>query len=139
MKDKMVEQFVTYEIALKLKELGFDEQCICRYNAYEVLKHTISGTNPDMDDYVSSNKYDDRLLAPLYQQVIDWFRDVYKIHISIIPFNDEEGEQILYEFVIHEFDWNDISDYTYYHSNREAREAAILKAIGLCQKINQIE
>ena len=27
----MKEQFVTYEIALKLKELGFDEPCIAYY------------------------------------------------------------------------------------------------------------
>ena len=27
----MEEQFVTYEIALKLKELGFDEKCLVWY------------------------------------------------------------------------------------------------------------
>lgn len=28
----MTKQFVTYEIALKLKELGFDEECFCTYS-----------------------------------------------------------------------------------------------------------
>lgn len=33
----MKEQFVTYEIALKLKELGFDEECFANYNIMETF------------------------------------------------------------------------------------------------------
>lgn len=34
----MKEQFVTYEIALKLKELGFDEKCVASYYTYDIKK-----------------------------------------------------------------------------------------------------
>ena len=84
----MKEQFCNYEISLKLKELGFDESCICKYNSYGVLKHTIASTNPDIDDESSIFKYDDRLSAPLYQQIIDYFREEYKLHLSIYRLND---------------------------------------------------
>ena len=36
----MKEQFVTYEIALKLKELGFDEECF-RYGSQGILNQKI--------------------------------------------------------------------------------------------------
>jgi len=89
----MRKQFVTYEIALKLKELGFNEECLLVYNSYKVLKHIISGTNPDIDDYISFNKYDDRLPAPLWQQAIEWFREKHSLHISIYPvLNHWEGD-----------------------------------------------
>ena len=90
----MKEQFCNYEISLKLKELGFDESCICKYNSYGVLKHTIASTNPDIDDEISIFKYDDRLSAPLYQQIIDYFREEYKLHLSIYRLNDNWVWQI---------------------------------------------
>lgn len=129
----MKKQFVTYEIALRLKELGFDEECICRYNSYGALKHCISGTNPDIDDYISFNKYDDRLLAPLYQQVIDWFREKHNIDIIIKPWSGDKVGEKTYAADVFIF-----GTITYIKLKREgtyeeARDQAILKCIELCQ------
>ena len=74
----MKEQFVTYEIALKLKELGFDELCFGEY---------IIPENPELEIYQDNdyNMYYDKpksiCLAPLWQQVIDWFREKHNMSI----------------------------------------------------------
>lgn len=67
--------FVPYEIALKLKEKGFKETCFGLYDDIKVL-HT-------------NKKYvfvEDELniIAPLYQQVVDWFREKHKINFNVI-------------------------------------------------------
>jgi hypothetical protein len=57
----MEKEFVTYEQALALKELGFDEKCIA--------------THGYIDLYI--NEEDGHLPAPLKQQVFRWFREKY--------------------------------------------------------------
>lgn len=65
----MEEQFVTYEIALKLKELGFNKDCFGFYDG-EVL--WIKSTSKDKIN-------ESNILAPLWQQAFDWFRTEHKI------------------------------------------------------------
>jgi hypothetical protein len=60
----MKEQFVTYDIALKFKELGFDEECFA-----EIFSdNSICITRP----YKNSESSDGVILAPLWQQAINW-------------------------------------------------------------------
>jgi hypothetical protein len=67
--------FVPYEIAFKLKEKGFDEPCIGYFNRYKKWNNYPFFT---IDDGNLNN-----LPTPLYQQVIDWFREKHRIHIKI--------------------------------------------------------
>jgi hypothetical protein len=77
----MNKEFVPYEQALALKELGFNEETICVYNSYKQLKGVIISS---MDgDYIKKDKWDDRLPAPTYQQAFRWFREKHNIDISI--------------------------------------------------------
>lgn len=74
--------FVPYELALKLKEKGFDEQCLACYNLdrYFFIRHI--GNCLGADDYTNNTNIPDDygiFSAPLYQQVIDWFREKHKI------------------------------------------------------------
>ena len=59
----MEKLFVPYSIALALKELGFDETCLAKYN-----------TLTERLEYKS-------VAAPLYDQVINWFREKHGIII----------------------------------------------------------
>jgi hypothetical protein len=54
-------QFVPYEIALRLRELGFDQECLGRYEEREL--HIVQSNNIGKRKFVQ---------APLWQQVIDW-------------------------------------------------------------------
>jgi hypothetical protein len=72
----MDKDFVPYEQALELKELGFDEPCFGMYDRNEKL-FIISPTNQ------ISFKYLEYLCTPTFSQAFRWFREKYKIH-SII-------------------------------------------------------
>ena len=102
----MKEQFVTYEIALKLKELGFDEPCFSRWT------HGDSQTFPNIhfrQDYknrvISDNHQSDYwILAPLWQQAIDWLRKVHEIHINVDCFSEKGGTKWDYQIVKCDYD-----------------------------------
>jgi hypothetical protein len=78
----MESNFVTYERALALKELGFDEECLDYY--YKVYKEDtielwrFSKTQwPDTSHPI--------VWAPLKQQVFRWFREKYDAVVVIQP------------------------------------------------------
>ena len=112
----MEEQFVTYEIALKLKELGFDEE-VCALYRHERL-YPILGF-----EKINSIKQS-VIAAPLWQQVIDWLREKRDIHLYL-PKSVYGG----YVYVV-DAKYSD----TIYANFYEAREQAILKAIELCKE-----
>ena len=123
----MQKQFVTYETALKLKEIGFDEPCLGRF----VGENTFILDSGELSQKQNTTTY--APLSPLWQQVIDWFREKHNIHISIPNYYDG------WSIDIRGFKQNINLEYhsepgicleNYY----EAREQAILKVIELCQK-----
>jgi hypothetical protein len=73
----MEKEFVSYDLALRLKELGFDEVCIAIY----------SNANPKTGLYTlkkyrlklikQASQKDKGVKAPLYQQAFKWFREKY--------------------------------------------------------------
>ena len=79
----MEKEFVSYEIALKLKNLGFDEPCITYY--FELTSNLRTHLAIDIRNAwtYSGNKKLGFTLAPLYQQVFKWLRNKYDIDISI--------------------------------------------------------
>jgi hypothetical protein len=78
----MEEEFIPYEQALALKELGFDEACFCFYTKNNTIL-TIVGKPVSYTTALNCKIFKDKLLAPLYQQAIDWFRVNHKIHIHM--------------------------------------------------------
>jgi hypothetical protein len=68
----MNKEFIPYEQALELKELGFNELCLFYYTDNESLRI-----------YHQSEIYDDLVGAPLYQQAFRWFREKYNFTYSI--------------------------------------------------------
>jgi hypothetical protein len=73
----MEKEFVPYELALELKQLGFDEKCFSFYDKYEDLYES--------EGYYSykDNVCSDEVVAPLYQQAFRWFREKYKVRFFI--------------------------------------------------------
>ncbi len=70
----MEKEFVPYEIALALKELGFDDKTLKSYDTSVVL---VNGK------YLIDNWYNvstvDEVKAPLYQQAFRWFREKHNL------------------------------------------------------------
>lgn len=79
----MNEGFVTYELAVKLKEKGFNEPCYGYYHCNGGNDSFELCGNGDCDFLNSKNLY--RVAAPTISQVLKWLREVKKIVISIFP------------------------------------------------------
>jgi len=139
----MESQFATYEIALKLKELGFDEPCLAIFEGKDISQshwdHSISQARISR---IYGTKAAKAILAPLWQQCIDWFREKHHYHIDV-TFREVKGKKVeginsvYFDIEIYHlfggdawktYSFNQISDDFYY-----TREQAILRAIELIE------
>jgi len=69
----MSKEFIPYEQALALKELGFDEPCFGYYNvSNQELIEDLSNNRTGNDDSRWAS-------APLYQQAFRWFRENHNL------------------------------------------------------------
>lgn len=127
----MEKEFVTYEIALKLKELGFDEPCIAYWKNNKEWHHPILCSEFKLDnsrtDFYNQCNNNEEISAPLYQQVIEWFIKTYKINCVAGYTNDDEEFMAIIDRPNQDIDYNMNSTKFY----PEAREQAILKCIEL--------
>jgi hypothetical protein len=69
----MNKEFIPYEEAMALKELGFDEPCFGLYSDEE-LDYRVPNDVP----LPKNSEYDDSrfVVAPLYQEAFKWFREL---------------------------------------------------------------
>jgi|GEM_PF-2003541 len=71
--------FISYALAKKLKEKGFDLKCLAYYSGVNLTySPVIMGRS-----FPTKKLEDHEFLAPLYQQVTDWLRNIHEIHIEI--------------------------------------------------------
>lgn len=76
----MQKEFIPYEQALELKELGFDENCMAMYHLNKIDGITkseliLKEANTNISDVFTR--------APLYQQAFRWFREKNITKITI--------------------------------------------------------
>lgn len=82
----MEKEFISYEEALALKELGFNEPCLFAYNQDDENKLM---TAPQLSSYqINTGKNSDigkinKVTAPLYQQAFRWFREKYDLNANV--------------------------------------------------------
>lgn len=77
----MEKEFVPYEQALALKELGFDEECLVLYdgrNSNEIYFNSVRDGSGDYRPFKSNDKLG-WIGAPLYQQAFRWFREKHDL------------------------------------------------------------
>jgi hypothetical protein len=108
----MKKEFVTYEQALALKELGFDEPCLVFYNG-----KFLDSTDYNFDDGTSKD-IGLCIKVPLKQQVFRWFRDKYDLFISITHYGNGYS----------------INDLRRFDTYEEAENACIDKLIEICKQ-----
>jgi hypothetical protein len=105
----MEKEFVPYNLALRMKQLGFDEPCFGFHSPIHDLM--ICNTK-------SVNKVAGECLAPTYSAAFRWFREKYGLH-SIAGFDkfiDEENDIELdnpyftYYYSVNEL-WDNTKDY----------------------------
>jgi hypothetical protein len=102
----MEKEFIPYEQALALKELGFDEPCLASWS-YKTKQRipTLYGCGAllfDTDGLITNQTEDIICSAPLYQQAFRWFRDKYKISGEISSDYYLEGKDNEWEYNIYQ-------------------------------------
>ena len=76
----MEKEFIPYEQALALKELGFESPYpIGGYQGGKVFYYENGELHYDGRPMYSSDAHSGQLLAPLYQQAFRWFREKYRL------------------------------------------------------------
>jgi len=106
----MEKEFVPYELAVKLKELGFDEPCLGFYNHQGQLILMAQEDESSIEMY--KNSYVEmgmQYAAPLYQQAFRWFREKYMLLGFIEPANGYEDKS-LFAFYICDDEQNIVDD-----------------------------
>ena len=94
----MKKEFVPYDIALAMKELGFDEPCIFYYapDAITISKPTTGVCSSDRYGIIAS---------PLYQQAFRWFREKYNLFI-LMQVGQHNGEHQTFYFNVFKYGVN---------------------------------
>jgi hypothetical protein len=109
----MKKEFVPYEIALELKQLGFDEPCFGYY-----VDGELRGINLGMEELGGVEPYYQRfgfhtlsnhdidnpnkivVTAPTYSQAFRWFRDVSNLKSCIMFRTSMEDNKEYYDWLI---------------------------------------
>jgi hypothetical protein len=118
----MKTEFIPYEQALELKELGFDERTLRAY--YKESEQLL--------DIGSGNMYDTK--APLYQQAFRWFREKYNLYSTI---NVDMTMEPKFCYSIYEYDlekysegwWIAVVNSDLYYTHEETELACLIKLI----------
>ena len=83
----MEKEFIPYELALELKQLGFDEPCFGYYNDLGGKQLAVTERDlRDSRDYI--NNTIEWFLAPIFQQAFRWFREKHGICGYVSPLED---------------------------------------------------
>ena len=81
----MTQEFVPYELAAKLKAIGFNEPCMFVHDTWGNTKNwTEDGEGEHRNSHINASIY---YSAPLFQQVFRWFRNVHKLWGYQIPWS----------------------------------------------------
>lgn len=130
----MNKEFVPYEQALELKELGFDEPCFTYYHSNNISNDNRIRTGLSISLY-NGWTYDGIekaivTLAPLYQQAFRWFRDKKLSDACICRYQSRDNGGIYYYYVInHDFGIEETRHFKEGFLSYEEAELACLKEL----------
>jgi hypothetical protein len=124
----MEKEFVPYKLALRMKQLGFNEPCLAFYG---------DENDFSMDSSRKNNPFrKTECVAPLYQQAFRWFREKYELH----SFIDCKWKNLGWEFELVDLSKmetiSSIDRYNY-KTFEEAELACIEKLIEIVEQKNE--
>jgi hypothetical protein len=130
----MKKYFVTYEIALKLKKLGFDEPCLAVFNGEKIVYSDTKNNNSlNHEDY--KNIFGELCLAPLWQQATDWLLEKHDIQVVVSSHTIKNGNYGDFIAYVNNIAMNDPRDEEY-QTKIEALEFGINHALKIIKNIN---
>ena len=129
----MEKEFVPYELAVKLKALGFDEPCITCYDKLEM----VASHGKNVFDYKNYNSSGYMVSRPTFSQAFRWFRDknIYATINTYHSVNEDKPFGLSIDY-LHEsgiwdyFDYRGESDFDTYE---KAELACLTKLIEIVE------
>lgn len=120
----MEKEFVPYDLALELKELGFDEGCLTYYFIGGKMSNYFKKVHKN-SRLIQTQPHQFHCTAPLYQQAFRWFREKYNLISSVTGiFKDETKTDFEYWYYILQE-----SDEEIFYKTYEEAELACLKQL----------
>lgn len=130
-----MKDFIPYEEALELKQLGFDEPCLAWYSDKEIR---ISGVEGCVISFIPTNttlgEDDDLITAPLFSQAFRFFREKYNLYgFPKTTFGSMNPKQIVffYYWIKDGEEFTNIKEYSTYE---EAELACLRKLIEIVKQ-----
>lgn len=127
----MRKEFIPYQQALALKELGFDEPCLSIYDKDGKLQRSLL-EYPIINSKNGFHEHWNIITAPLYQQAFRWFREKYDF-VGTVLGDGFNGKLKGYYYSITEEGWinyyESIDDMKWYDTYEEAELACLNKLI----------
>jgi len=132
----MEKEFIPYEQALELKELGFDEECLFAYYGKSDLSNFKESDYELCGDRHNSSLKDGRVSAPLYQQVFRWFREKKLIDLIVSSYQSrDDGDTYYYYQITNNYGIEEIRHFKEgFFTYEEAELAGLQKMIEIIEK-----
>lgn len=128
----MEKEFVSADIAAKLKELGFNEECLrCIGADGKLFRYAVNGEQYETNQNSELPYW--AISAPLWQQAEKYIFDTYNLFINIYPIYFNSGD-IQWSFEISQEGESKWKANGFKIGMLEAREAAIIKALSLIKQ-----
>lgn len=124
----MEDQFIPYNLAVKLKGLCFNEEFKLFNNTCYFIDGNFGSCNESYKEIFNEKEY---IIAPLYQQVFDWFRKKHSLIGSPQYFINS-----YYCYTIDDMQGTPTSVriFTEFESYNKARLECLNKLIEICEK-----
>jgi hypothetical protein len=114
----MEKEFVTYELALRMKQLGFNERCIMHWWKGKLSYYQMGDFSPTHTS------------APIYSQAFRWFREKYFIHGEPLYKGGLTSQTAWYNYdIISTIDWDDSKVKNKQYKTYEEAELACLEKL----------
>ena len=131
----MEKEFIPYGQALALKELGFDELCICIYNREKSLRANVFNNPNDRFKSVQLSYNSGKIPAPLYQQAFRWFREKHNLYSTIVLISNSPKDRAYIPMIDYIYPHKAIMDFVEYETHEEAELECLKKLIEIVKEI----
>ena len=127
----MEKELVPYELAAKLKAIGFNEPCMFVHDTWGNTKNwTEDGEGEHRNSHINASIY---YSAPLFQQAFRWFREKYNLicRVDVTSYGCPLNEQ---EFYCEITSKNGTASYKIFNTYEEAELDCLSKLIELVKQ-----
>ena len=138
--------FLPFDLSLKLKWVGFNDECLGYYLQYDddTIKFNFDSRlynqTPKKID-IDSNGVINFATAPTWEQVFDWFERVHKVQV-FMEHQYYDGHMFVYSYIQNNGEYgyfiDENEDFGWFRDKKECREKCVEKLIEMFGKTEKV-